>query len=101
MASESNHITLSLAVLLLIIITWTSHGNPASHSKEKVGAEINVNELDTINRCVVRDDISLLVLPQTDLILLDTNTNETSPYLFIRIYPDRRCGGFCRYFIVP
>ena len=74
MTLKNNDITLAIAVLMIVIIGWTSRGNLVNHSRERVIEELSVNELDTITRCAVRVDTSLLGLtiyfPATDSIVL-------------------------------
>lgn len=74
MTLKNNDITLTIAVLMIVIIAWTSRGNLVKHSREKCIEDSSVNELDTIKRCAVRVDTSLLGLtiyyPATDSIVL-------------------------------
>ena len=62
MDSKNNDITLTIAVLLLVIIAWISRGNLANHCKGRDGVETSVNELETVKRCAVRGDSSLWCL---------------------------------------
>lgn len=74
MALRKNDITLTIAVLLIVILAWMSRGNLAHHSTERDVEESAINKPDTIKRCTVRVDTSLLGLtvyyPSTDSILL-------------------------------
>ncbi len=74
MALKNNDITLTIAVLMIVVLAWMSRGNLSNHYKVKGGVEMSVDELDTIKRCLVRVDTSFLGLtiyyPATDSIVL-------------------------------
>ena len=74
MSLKNNDITLTIAVLMIVIIAWMSRGSLVNHSRERGIEESSVNELDTIKRCAVRVDTSLLGLtiyyPATDSVVL-------------------------------
>ena len=74
MALKNNDITLTIAVIMIVVIAWMSKGNLSNHYKVKGDVEMSVDELDTVKRCLVRVDTSFLGLivyyPATDSIVL-------------------------------
>ena len=74
MSIGKNDFTLSVAILLLVIISWMSRGNLAGHLTEQDDSLTVVDELDNLPNVAVRIDTSIqgltIYYPITDSIVL-------------------------------
>lgn len=48
MALKNNDITLTIAVIMIVVIAWMSKGNLSNHYKVKGDVKMSVDELDTV-----------------------------------------------------
>ncbi len=74
MALKNNDITLTIAVIMIVVLAWMSKGNLSNHYTVKGDLEMCVDELDTLKSCLVRVDTSfrglIIYYPATDSIVL-------------------------------
>lgn len=72
MALKKNEITMSLAVLMIVLLAWMSRENLYNHSEETHGAAVSITAIDTTKRIAVQVDTSFggltIYYPITDSI---------------------------------